>query len=252
MKLKIIQTFIFLLISIVMWGQTLTDISSPVLDYNNECLSISYNINGKNSEYYNVWIEVLSSKGEKINAQALRGDVGPNIKSGKNKTIVWNLAEDNIFLDEAISVKVFAQFVLFEFSKGKLLIQSAVWPGWGQSKLKKGKPYWLIGIAGVGCIAGSYWYNQQSVNSYNQYINAVTIQDNDKYYNLAIQQDNTSKILAYSAIGIWTINIIWTALMPNKIDSNITHKNVKLNINPVYVENNFTSVSLCLSLNLKP
>ncbi len=252
MKFKIIQTLIFLMISIVMWGQTLTDISSPVLDYNNECLYISYNINGKSSEIYNVWIEVLNSKGEKINAQALSGNIGPNIKSGNNKTIVWNLTEDNIFLDEAISVKIFAQFTFSQYSKGKLLVLSTVWPGWGQSKLKKGKPYWLIGVAGVGCIAGSYWYNQQSVNSYNQYIDAITISDSDKYYNQAIQQDNTSKILAYSAIGIWTINIIWVALMPNKINSNITHRNVKLSINPVYAENNFTSVSLCLSLNIKP
>ena len=132
--------------------------------------------------------------------------------------------------------------------KGKLMIKSTIWPGWGQSK--KGKPYWLIGFAGVGCIAGSVWYNQLSVDNYNQYIDAISLQESDKYYDLSIQQNNISQILAYSAIGIWTLNIIWVAVMPNKNTQGITYRNFNLNISPVYVNKNNSSVSLCLRLNL--
>ncbi len=252
MKLKIIQSFVLLTISITICSQSLNYISPPVLDYDNERLSVYYNLNSKSSEYYSVWIEVLNSKGEKINPRTLSGDIGSNVKAGRNKKIIWNLAEDDISLDETISVKVLAQFSHLQFSKGKLIAQSAVWPGWGQSKLKKGTPYWLTGVAGVGCIGGSLLYNHKSLNTYNQYIDATATADCDKYYNQAIRQNTISDILCYSAIGIWTINIIWTALMPNKTDSGNTYRNVKLSINPLYVNNYSSSISLCLSLTIEP
>ena len=248
MKYKIIQILIFLLIPLTLWSQTLTEIPPPTLEYKNECLTINYSIDSDKSEYYTVWIEIFNSSGKIINAQALSGDIGQDIKTGQNKTIIWNLAEDNIFLDESISVKVFAQFSYALMGKGKLIIKSAVWPGWGQSE--KGKPYWLVGVASIGCLTGSYLYNQQSINSYNQYIKAISLDESNKYYDLAIQQNDISQILAYSAIGIWTINIIWAVIMPNKKTQGITYRNVNFNVSPVYADKNNSSISFFLHLNL--
>ena len=197
-----------------------------------------------------MWIEIVNSSGIKINANALSGDLGSNIKAGKNKSIIWDIANDNIFLDETISVKIVAKLIPKPYSKGKLVMQSTIWPGWGQTKLNNGKPYWLIGCAGVACLAGSYMYNQQSVNSYDKYITAITAQESDKYYDQAIQQDNTSKIFTYSAIGIWAANIIWVALSPNESKNRISSQKISLRVLPVNVGSNNTSVSLGLSLNL--
>lgn len=247
--LRTIQTSILFLISFAILGQTSSSISNPILEYKNGNLFINYEIDGKSPELYNVWIEVINARGEEIKAKSLSGDFGHNIETGKNKIIIWDIPKDNILLDESISVKVKAELISKQYSKGKLVIQSTIWPGWGQTKLKNGKPYWLIGVAGVACAAGSYWYNQESVKSYNQYIRATA--DGDKYYDQAMQHDNTAKILGYSAIGIWAANILWVALMPDKASPKIS-QNVGLSVRPLYAGENISYVSLSLSLNLKP
>lgn len=248
---------IYLIVSLILLsafcslGQTTIEIKRPTLSFKNDLLLITYELNDKSSGYYDIWIEIVNTSGIKINANALRGDIGPNIIAGKNKQIIWDLKKDKILLEETISVKIFAHTipVKTETKKTKYIFQSVIWPGWGQTNLSNGKPYWLIGIAGTACLAGSFWYNNQAVNSYDQYIDATTAKDNEKYYDLAVQQDNTSKILAYSAIGIWAVNILWVALAPDKTNST---RNVSFRILPANAGSNNTSVSLSLCLNLKP
>ena len=113
-------------------------------------------------------------------------------------------------MDESISVRVIAELLPEYYSKSALLLRSTVWPGWGQTKIKNGKPYWLIGIASTACAAGAIIYNQQSINSYDDYKNEQDILEGEKLYDLAIQQGNTSNILLYSALGIWAANITLT------------------------------------------
>ncbi len=251
---------IYLIVSLILLsafcslGQTTIEIKRPTLSFKNDLLLITYELNDKSSGYYDIWIEIVNTSGIKINANALRGDIGSNIIAGKNKQIIWDLKQDKILLEETISVKIFANIipVKTEAKKTKYIFQSVIWPGWGQTNLSNGKPYWLIGIAGTACLAGSFWYNNQAVNSYDQYIDATTAKDNEKYYDLAVQQDNTSKILAYSAIGIWAVNILWVALAPDKTNSKNSTRNVSFRILPANAGSNNTSVSLSLCLNLKP
>lgn len=249
---NVLKKHLFILLifsSFFCFGQNPIEISAPTLVYENENLYISFDLNDKHSNY-EVGIEVVNSLGIEINARAFSGDIGPNIKAGKNKSITWNIAKDNIFLDETISVKIVANLVPKPYNKGVLIFQSTVWPGWGQTKLKNGKPYWLVGFTGVACLAGSYIYNQQSINSYDKYIDAISAQDSESYYDQAVQQDNTSKILAYSAIGIWAVNVIWVALMPNEIKAKTSSQKLSLHVLPVNVGTYNTSVSLGISLNL--
>jgi hypothetical protein len=230
-------------------GQEQFKIEKPNLIVNNGQLFITYDLNNKDYDY-TIDIEIINSSGVKINASALSGDLGPSIKAGDNKTIIWNLTQDNIFLDEDISVRIVGNVSPKTYNKGILLMQSAVWPGWGQTKLTKGKPYWIVGFAGVACIAGSYVYNQKSLESYDNYVTAISYQDSEKYYDESMSQDKTSKILAYSAIGIWAINLVWVAVMPNRVKMNSYSQKYSLQLAPLNIGDKNTSVALGIRLNL--
>lgn len=247
-KNKFFLTALLIHFTCNIWGQVTVEINRPELSFDNDRLYIKYDLNDKDV-CYEVAIKIINSSGTKININALSGDIGENIKAGKNKSIVWDLAKDNIFLNETISVKIVAQLIPKTYNKGKLILQSTIWPGWGQTKYYDGKPFWIIGCVEVACLAGSYGYNQQSANSYDKYVSAITASDSEKYYDQAVQQDNTSKFLAYSAIGIWAANIIWVAVLPTKSISRTSSKRVSLYVLPVNVGGNNTVASLGLNIN---
>ncbi len=248
-ELKFVHITFLLLFSFCAFGQDYIKIDKPNLIINNGQLFIKYDLD--NTEYdYNIHVEIINSSGIKIKANALSGDLGPDIKPGNSKTIIWNLNQDQIFLDDDISVRIVANISPKKYNKGILLMQSAVWPSWGQTKLTNGKPFWLIGFAGVACIAGSYLYNQESLKSYDKYVAAISFDDSEKYYDQAVSQDNTSQLLAYSAIGIWAVNLIWVAVMPNDVKMNNYSQKYSLHLAPISLGDKNTSVALGFRLNL--
>jgi len=97
-----------------------------------------------------------------------------------------------------------------EIKRSSVIIQSLAFPGLGLSRINQGKPHWLRGVAGYGCIAGAIIYNQKAVSSYDDYLGASDPKKIDEYYNNSVRQDNLSEIFMYAAIGIWVTDIIWT------------------------------------------
>jgi len=110
---------------------------------------------------------------------------------------------------------------------GKHLLQSTIFPGWGLTKLSKGKPYWIMGVTGVGCIATSIYFNQQSYTNYNNYLDSNDKEKIDTYFNNAITQDNISKALAYTAAGIWVADLVIVGIKAGNI--NKSYKRSRLN-----------------------
>jgi hypothetical protein len=94
---------------------------------------------------------------------------------------------------------------------GNHLLQSAIFPGWGLTRLNNGKPYWLFGIAGIGCITASVYFNQKAHLSYDDYLNSPD-DDITGYYDDAVSQGNFSKIFAWSAVVIWIADLGITGL----------------------------------------
>jgi len=70
-------------------------------------LYIQYDINdAEPNEYFTIWVEITTSKGVKINAKSLTGDVGDGILGGKDKLIIWDKEQDNMFFKDEYYVKV--------------------------------------------------------------------------------------------------------------------------------------------------
>jgi hypothetical protein len=201
-------------------------LSQPQLSVSDSNLVIKYDIlSASSGDKFYVWMEVTDSLGKRMGAYSLNGDIGDSIQAGTNKQIIWNLQADNIFIDNTINIEIFAEKLVrpetppkeIEITEkpvasrekvktGKHLIQSAVFPGWGMTSLTKGKPYWLLGVAGMGCIATSYYYNQQAHSSYDEYLESSD-DDIKGYYDDAVAQGNISKVFAWSAAAIWIADL---------------------------------------------
>ena len=210
--------------------QTRVNITKPRLELSDENLIIEYDIlSADPSDLFKVWIEVTNASGIKINALSLSGDVGEDISGGSNKRILWNLEKDGISLDKEIFVEVIAEkkklpevqkeIIPIEttpttdvnkISKGNMVLSSTVLPGWGLSKVRQGKPYWLLGVAGYSCIAGSVILNRSAILTHDDYRGSLDADESITLYDKSVRQDNISEYLGYTAAGIWAVSLIWT------------------------------------------
>jgi hypothetical protein len=190
-------------------------------------LVITYDLNkAKAREAYEVTVEIATTAGTKIRAFALTGDVGPNVYGGKYKRIVWNLAEDNVYIDDEIVVEVTAKpmgqkmaatnsdrsYTGGQKSVGGAMLRSVVLPGWGNNYAAGGGAYWLIGVAAYGCLGATLYYNNASYNSYEDYKKATTAGERDQLFQDASDQKDMQNVFLIAAGAIWVGDIIWSGL----------------------------------------
>ena len=98
-----------------------------------------------------------------------------------------------------------------EFNRTSLIIQSMVFPGLGLSRLT-GSPHWIRGVAGYGCLAGSVYLNRKAWSTYQDYLGSETPDGVDDLFDQAYNNQRTSRLLGYAAIGIWVADIAWTII----------------------------------------
>ena len=229
----------FLIAGSLCYSQTSVKVSDPRIELKDNIVHISYDIlNNDPEERYSISIAINDENGKPIDAKALNGDIGEEITGGNNKQITWNLEADNIYIDAYIVVQIFARIIPKQedvisqdeskekdivskekealpeikstnYNRAGLVLQSLAFPGLGLARVT-GNPHWIRGLAGYGCLAGSIVLNRQAVNTYNGIAYLVSYDDVTEVFNKSVQQDNISEVLAYSAIGIWVIDFIWT------------------------------------------
>ena len=113
------------------------------------------------------------------------------------------------------------------FNRSAIILQSVALPGLGLSRVNPGTPHWIKGVVGYGCIAGSLYFNNMAASSYEDYKNSSSLEDVDDLYNKAVQQDVISEVLAYTAIGIWVVDLVWTFLGTSDLNLNQPSANHK-------------------------
>ena len=192
-------------------------ITQPKLEFDGRILQISYDLVNKNqSDRFFVWVEIAKKNGETIVAKSLKGDVGENVRAGMNKQIIWIPADDFIILDEEVSVEIKAEKYVKSFNKGSAMLMSAALPGLGQTKISKGTPWWLTGVATYGLLVGGYVFYSTSLKTYDSYKVEEDITKREDLYNQAQQQQDISTVMIASGVAMWAANMIWAALIPNK------------------------------------
>lgn len=239
---RIFLTLILLLKITFVFCQEPKELSQPKLELVNGLLLISYNFPEEIDGLYIVSIESRNSKGDILNVSNITGDIGRGVKAGMGKRIIWDIYSDNPGFDDELSVRIFANSELRSYKKSGLLVRSVLWPGLGQTKISDKNFYWLTGLASYGCAAGAIILNLEASKSYDLYINADDKENVDKYFNNSSNQDRLSKILGWSAVGVWSVNIIWMSVMPDKRKIPGDNNKVNMAFNPYLWEGHNTAL----------
>ena len=236
----------FILTGLQSYSQTKVSLSDPRLEAKNSTLQISYDIlNGAPDEKYVISIDIKDEKGNLIKANTLNGDIGMVEEAGRNKQIIWDPGADHIFINSKIYVKVNAEIILppqpvqagneekpieqqgvenepvkevapaetgateKRYSRAGLILQSLAVPGLGLSR-STGKPHWLRGVVGYGCLIGSVALNQVAWNTYDGIGDLTEYEEKEDMYRKASNQNSISRVFAYTAAAVWAADVIWT------------------------------------------
>ncbi len=95
------------------------------------------------------------------------------------------------------------------YNRTALMLQSLAIPGLGLSRVT-GKPHWLRAVAGYGCIGGAIAMNQASRKSFDSLEDQDTRSEAEEVFHQSVRQDKVSEVLAFTAIGIWMADAVWT------------------------------------------
>jgi hypothetical protein len=231
------RSFLFLFFLFIVFKSSSQDFQITLLKlefYGNQ-LHIAYNIDNKTSiGKFRIDIKINKQNGDSITPKSITGDLGNNIKSGNNKSIIWDLEKDSIHLDENISIEIIGKKHIEALSKGSIILMSTAVPGLGQTKVS-GKPWWLCSIAAYGTLASGFIIYKSSLNTYNLYKAENNPSTRTDQYNKAQKNLNIANTLFITSATLWVANIIWAAATPN---SNQSLKHVKVYLEPVTIPNN--------------
>ncbi len=258
-KLFVICFIIFYLNNCaVLFAQSKAKIQNVDFELVNDELIITYDIAYfKPNEKFNISVNIFKSQGKKINANSFSGDIN-NISGGYNKKIIWHIKNDNVYFDEDIYVEILAEVISPDISKqsvkagkmksagrGGAFFMSAIYPGWGTSKMTLKNANLTKGFLAYGCVALSVYFNQEAVSYSDDYKESSDEQERNSLYNDAQQNDKISKIFAAGAATIWAIDLITVLSVKNK------SKNTAFLNHEVTVGYSFNSVVKAPVLSLK-
>ncbi|MCF8364947.1 MAG: hypothetical protein K9H16_04150 [Bacteroidales bacterium] len=200
-------------------------------------LIITYDIvKASTGETFDVSVNISTQKGTPIKAYALSGDYGKGVYGGNFKRIAWDLAKDNVVIDDEIFVEVFlaeSNPFLSPKSNGKVsvggaMLRSLVFPGWGNNYAKGGGAYWLIGVAAYGSAGAAVYFNNQAYNKYEDYKISLDAAERDQLYQDASDSQDMQKNMMIVAGAIWITDIIWSGLQAGNVNKKARKSNVSV------------------------
>ena len=123
------------------------------------------------------------------------------------------------------------------YSRTGIIIQSLALPGLGLSRVT-GKPHWIRGVAGYGCVAGAIILNRMAINDFNTIKDLENVRDVNDAFDRSVRLDQISEVMAYTAVGIWAADLVWTILgtpdlKQNPLSSKTAGFSVKGNLDPL-------------------
>lgn len=117
--------------------------------------------------------------------------------------------ERDVFIDKEQNFKFNLEPLKYR-TKGNAILLSILWPGAGQSYLKRGSAHYLMGFAGYGLLAGAIVESINFTKNNDHYLN----EPSKDLANKCKTELNMYYTLLMSAGVAWTTNLIWTIFTP--------------------------------------
>jgi len=226
---KTIQIFLILFSFSTLKAQENIKISTPIVSFINNILTIEYDITGcMTGAYIEINLLVLNSEGDTLKPQNINGDFGSNVSCGFGKKIEWNILKDSILINDELKVQIIGTPFIPEvisqpvvklkaIPRSNIIFSSFFLPGLGQKKASGKKGYILFSGMVYGAIGSSIYNYYESKKYYDLYLTRSGLDsDIDGLFNKSIKHYNISQYMLYGATGLWAINMIWSAAIPIK------------------------------------
>jgi hypothetical protein len=216
MKKQLILLLLATILSVLKLSSQDFSIPPPRLEFDGKKMLVSYDvISSKQSDQFYVWLEIQKKNGEALKMNSISGDIG-DTKAGRNKLITWVPENDSVFLNEMVDVELKAEKYVRSYNKGSMTMLSILMPGLGQTKISKGKPYWLTGVAAYGTLAGGLITRSNYLKTYDEYQIEEDPVKRSELFDQTQKQMNMSGALFVTSAAIWTANLFWVAMTPNR------------------------------------
>lgn len=179
------------------------------LEEKDQKLYIKYDIlNYKQEDLFNVYVELTKSDGKIVRPVHVKGDIykkRPGLKGGE---IIWDLAADDIFINEDVDIQIGADVSvdISYFKYSNLMLTSTLLPGSGLSKIEKKKPYLLMSVLGYGALGTSAYFYTQALSKQTSYEDERDPVKRNKFKDEVNDNLLNAQIAGISAAGVWLIN----------------------------------------------
>jgi len=227
MKKKCTILFFALLSFALLHAQEKAEISAPFVSVLNKKMTIQYNLIGcKSNDYYNIRLLIFNSSGDTIQPVHLNGDIGGKVNCGYGKKIEWDIAQDNLQINDELEIQLTGNLVIppsassarnsaaKSFSRANIMVSSFFIPGLGQKKASgKGGHLWLSVLA-FGSAGTAIYYYQMHTRYYNDYVQSDEAFQRNEFYDKSTDCFNKARYFLYGTDGVWTLNMIWAAVIP--------------------------------------
>ncbi len=183
----------------------------------NQIIVVIYDINNSSAiERYNIELTFVDFNGNRIIPRSIRGDVGNDVKGGKNKVIYWDVLNDVEELGR-VRARVTVKGVTEHLGNSSNAFLSVLVPGLGDYYVKNKKNMIIkpvfrtitaYGLMGYGI------YNYIDFNKkYNEYNDESTPrEDFDHLYDEATKSLHRAYITSSIGAAIWASDVLWVAI----------------------------------------
>lgn len=218
-----VKSIFFLIIAFSIFNSEAQKINEVKIIKNADFVELELNFSDcKAGQVFIPSAEFYSQNGSKIPAQNITLKSGKNlITCGNLDVLQWNIKQSGLTINQEVYAKVKLKPQL-KINKLKHLTKSAIFPGWGDYKLRNGKLHFAYGILGYGLVATSIILQQKAINNYNNYKESYVVSESDNFFKKAILQRNISYALLASATVIWTVDLASIFTKSKKIKNNLT------------------------------
>ncbi|MBN2520293.1 MAG: hypothetical protein JXB17_07305 [Bacteroidales bacterium] len=219
--IKLYFFIIFIVISLISTysQKSKAQIKNVDFTYNsdNQIIVVIYDIDNSSAiERYNIELTFVDFNGNRIVPRSIRGDVGNDIKGGKNKVIYWDVLNDVEELGR-VRARVTVKGVTEHLGNSSNALLSVMVPGLGDYYVKNKrnmiiKPVFrtitAYGLVGYGI------YNYIDFNKkFKEYNDKDTPrEDFDRLFNEATTSLHRSYVASSIGAAIWASDVIWVAI----------------------------------------
>ena len=100
--------------------------------------------------------------------------------------------------------------------KGAAMFFSLLFPGTGQTYLRRGGAEPLLGIVGYAALGAGIYYYYDATSTYHDYLASSFDNEREKLKNGYKESARYSKICLITAGSVWGVNMLWTMIMPGE------------------------------------